>query len=373
MHFQNEGGMTMYKKMGWIICVLLLAVSAGACGKQEPARTAVETAAPTETESAVQQETSLAVQEEEETEVFPEGQMRSYLTGEMISEEIGKKRPYAIMINNISESLPQSGISQAEVIYEAKVEGGITRLMALFQDSEQVKKIGSIRSARHYYIDFAKEYEAIYVHFGQSKFAKARIEEDKLKTISGLSTYGGKIFYRSKDRVAPHNVYTSGELLEGGLSYAKVTRDYPDGYKNRFKYNEQDTAPAGGEDALRVDIPFDSKPYFTYDEASSQYLRFQYGNKHIDRENDQQLAFKNIIVQYVEEKKISNEDHQDLKLVGKGKGYYITDGKAVKIKWKKAGENNPTVYYDEDDNEIKLNPGKTFFEMVPDDTQITIS
>ena len=141
------------KKMKYGIAVTCLTVgmmlAITACGgkKAESTETAAQTAVvvetQTETETAQESELTLA-----------DGQMFSYLTGEPVDEKIGLQRPYAIMINNIKEGLPQSGVSQAEMIYEAQVEGGITRLMALFQDVDHVEKIGSIRSARHYYIDY---------------------------------------------------------------------------------------------------------------------------------------------------------------------------------------------------------------------------
>ena len=158
------------KKMKYGVAVTVLMAGMmmviTACGGNKTASTekepqsavVVETETESETETAAESELTLA-----------DGQMFSYLTGEPIDKKAGIQRPYAIMINNIKEGLPQSGVSQADVIYEAQVEGGITRLMALFQDVDDVEKIGSIRSARHYYIDFANDYDAIYVHYGQSK------------------------------------------------------------------------------------------------------------------------------------------------------------------------------------------------------------
>ncbi len=144
------------KKMKYGMTAVCLAVgmmlAVTACGgkKTESTETETQTAVTVETQTESETET------EAETEAaLPAGEMYSYLTGEPVSETIGKQRPYAIMINNIDVSLPQSGVSQAEMIYEAQVEGGITRLLALFQDVDNVEKIGSVRSARHNYIDFA--------------------------------------------------------------------------------------------------------------------------------------------------------------------------------------------------------------------------
>ena len=223
------------KKYGMtVVCmtigIMMIAVSCGG-KKQESTDTEVQTAVVVETQAMNATE---AVKETESA--LPAGEMYSYLTGEPVSETIGKQRPYAIMINNIDVSLPQSGVSQAEMIYEAQVESGITRLMAVFQDVDNIEKIGSIRSARHYYIDFANDNDAIYVHYGQSKYALSRIEDDNIMTIHGLSGYESKVFYRSSDRKAPHNVYTTGKMLAEGL---EVT-----GFKMRTEQSKLSTVKA---------------------------------------------------------------------------------------------------------------------------------
>ena len=359
------------KKYGMtVVCmtigIMMIAVSCDG-KKKESTDTEVQTAVVVETQAMNATE---AVKETESA--LPAGEMYSYLTGEPVSEIIGKQRPYAIMINNIETSLPQSGVSQAEMIYEAQVESGITRLMAVFQDVDNIEKIGSIRSARHYYIDFANDNDAIYVHYGQSKYALSRIEDDNIMTIHVLSGYESKVFYRSSDRKAPHNVYTTGKMLAEGLEVTGLTRDYPEGYTPRLQFNHVDTELKDGINAQKVNIPFDSEPYFTYNTEDGLYYRYQYGEAHIDRENDQQLTFKNIIVQYVNEKSISNQDHQDMTLNGSGKGLYITDGKAEEITWKRNDNADKTKYYDASGNEISLNPGKTFFEVVSDSKTVTL-
>ena len=359
------------KKYGMtVVCmtigIMMIAVSCDG-KKKESTDTEVQTAVVVETQAMNATE---AVKETESA--LPAGEMYSYLTGEPVSEIIGKQRPYAIMINNIETSLPQSGVSQAEMIYEAQVESGITRLMAVFQDVDNIEKIGSIRSARHYYIDFANDNDAIYVHYGQSKYALSRIEDDNIMTIYGLSGYESKVFYRSSDRKAPHNVYTTGKMLAEGLEVTGLTRDYPEGYTPRLQFNHVDTELKDGINAQKVNIPFDSEPYFTYNTEDGLYYRYQYGEAHIDRENDQQLTFKNIIVQYVNEKSISNQDHQDMTLNGSGKGLYITDGKAEEITWKRNDNADKTKYYNASGNEISLNPGKTFFEAVSDSKTVTL-
>ena len=138
------------------------------------------------------------------------GEVKSRLTGEWVSEEIGNRRPVAVMLNNIIDAVPQSGIEQAGVVYEAPVEGGLTRLMGIFEDYDNLDKIGSVRSCRLYYIYFAKEFDAIYTHFGQAIYAEPLLASSDVHNLNGL-VLDGSCFYRTKDRVAPHNAYIGAE------------------------------------------------------------------------------------------------------------------------------------------------------------------
>ena len=349
-----------------ILAVFGLAMILGltACGgKKETAES--------ETETTVQITRAETETTSEEREPLPEGQMYSYLTGEPVDEAIGMQRPFAIMINNIQDAIPQSGISQAEIVYECLVESNITRLLCEFQDIENLDKVGSIRSARHYYMDLAQDDEAVFTHFGQSIFAEERIKAG-YPTISGLSGYGGNVFYRTSDRVAPHNVYSSKDGLLAGLEATGMTRDYPEGYEGRFNFYAKDTVPAEGEAAEIVRMPFSyGQPWFEYNEEDGLYYRYQYGEAHIDAENNEQLKFKNLIIQYAARSVISDQDHQDYALIGSGEGLIITNGKATKITWKRETESDRTKYYYEDGTPAYLNAGKSYISVVPSETPVT--
>lgn len=353
------------KKRG-IIAVLGLSMllSLTACGSKEEETTAPET-----------QTTAAATEAVKETETeeadLPEGKMYSYLTGDIVDTSIGTKRPFAIMINNIQEAIPQSGISQADIMYECLVESGITRLMCEFQDIENLNNVGSIRSARHYYMDLAQDDEAIYTHFGQSIFAEDRINAG-YPTISGLSGYGEAVFYRTNDREAPHNVYSSKDGLLAGLEATGISRDYPKDYKSRLNFYHTDTAPEAGDTAEKVTMPFTiNNPWFEYNAEDGLYYRFQYGEPHTDVENNEQLKFKNLIIQYAKRSVISDQDHQDFELTGSGKGLVITDGKAVKITWERKSEGDRTAYYYEDGTPVYLNAGKSYIAVVPSELSVT--
>ena len=173
----------MKKRMAWLLMAALVLSMFAGCGKKE---------GPAEPEPAVEEETPTPTPEETPTpEATPEGQKgdaRSYLTGEPIDGELAKKRPIAIMIGNTSDALPQYGISAADVIYEVPVEGSYTRLMAIFQDYSGLEKIGSVRSCRHYFIYFAKEFDAIYAHYGHAVYAEPVLGREDVHNLSGMDS-----------------------------------------------------------------------------------------------------------------------------------------------------------------------------------------
>lgn len=294
------------------------------------------------------------------------GEVKSRLTGTWIKKGLAKKRPYAVMINNIKAASPQWGTSQASVMYEAVVEGGITRMMGIYEDFD-AKRIGSTRSARHYFVSFADEYDAIYVHFGQTKYATAKMKELGVDNLSGLSGLGSAVFYRDNGIQAPHNAFASYDGIMKGTKVAgyrtKVRKD-----ACGFKFYKKDTKPEG-KTAKRVALGYSSytTPYFKYDRKTAKYYRYQFGKEHIDRTTGKQLAFKNIIIQLVDEWDIDRNGYQTMDIANtKGKGYYLTDGKAIEITWKKNENKKTREYYDAEGNELKMNPGKTFISIFPE-------
>lgn len=300
--------------------------------------------------------------------------MYSYLTGEPVDEAVGLQRPFGVMINNLQPAVPQSGLSNAEILYECMVEGGITRLLAIIQDPSQIAKIGPVRSARHYFIDYAMDNEAIFTHFGWSIFAEARINDNNLEHINGMVLDGDGNFFRSQDRVAPHNAYVTGTGLIAEAEKAGYSRNYPEGYTPNLLFNYQDTPLTEGTEHTTVTIPFSwNSPYFTYNPEDGLYYRFEYGAEHTDMENGEQLKFKNILVQYATYSVISAQDHQDINVCTEGKGLYITDGRAIDITWKKTDVDDNTKYYDQNGNQLVMNQGKTMVEVVPDTMTVTFS
>lgn len=177
------------KKISLFLVLAMSVMLLAGCSNKKNDET---TQAPTQA-SETEAPTTAAEETEPETEVKEtrDGYVRSHLTGQWIDEEIGKKRPIAVMINNIQAALPQSGISQADVIYECMVEGGLTRLMAIFQSVDGMDKIGPVRSARTYYVYLAGEWNAFYFHYGQCEYAKPYLSAYITQNVNGVNKIVG--------------------------------------------------------------------------------------------------------------------------------------------------------------------------------------
>ena len=307
---------------------------------------------------------------EEETPVPEEvidihaGMSISPLTGEWVDEEIASTRPVSVMINNIIDAQPMSGISQADIIIEAPVEYNISRCLAIFQNYEDLDKIGSVRSCRLHYIFLANEYNSIYIHYGASDIGYNYLYKGLLDHLDGMAD--DSVFYRTSDRVAPHNAYTSTEGIKKGIEYKGFNTTLDEDAVFPLKFNEDEENEIileNGEEAIQVSTNFPhNDPYFEYNEETKTYDRYQFGEAHIDVENGEQLTFKNLIVQectwYMADTK-----HKHINTTGEGTGRYYTNGKMVNITWSKESDMGTTHYYLEDGNELTLNRGKTFISI----------
>lgn len=302
---------------------------------------------------------------QQDQEVAPDGMARSYLTGEWIDETLATQRPIAVMMGNTKAALPQHGIGSAEVVYEVPVEGGLTRLMAIIHDYESVEKLMSVRSCRYYFVPWMLEYDAIYVHYGQSSYADGILAEDYVDNISGLDgSVESVVFARDNSKKAPHNAYATGEKLVKGMEKKGYERTYSDDYAGHFSFNEDaenEILLTEGTDALRVTLGHEiNKPYFEYDAEAGVYNRYQYSGKHVDGITGEQLTCENIIVQVCDWQYYDDKYSLNIDQIGSGNGYFVTNGKMVPITWEKTSTSAPTEYRYEDGTEIVLNQGKTW-------------
>lgn len=345
-----------------LLAVITVVLFAG-CSKKDKSEADTPTPEPTE----VTTETPTPTIEPTAAEENHDGEKKSLLTGLWVPEKVGKLRPYAIMLNNIEYASPQSGTEEASILYEALAEGGITRLMGIYEELD-AKRIGSVRSARHYFVSVADEYNAIFVHYGETTYATKKIKELGINNLSGLTGIGETVFYRDKSIKAPHNAFASKEGILKGTKAKGYTTEYSADYEGHFKFYEEDTELVSKEEVNKVELGFSSlsTPYLTYDKDTKTYLRYQFGKSHIDKNTGKQLTYKNIIIQLVKEWNKDKNGYQTMEIENaEGKGYYITNGKAVDITWKKNESTKRMRYYDKAGEELTINAGKTYIALFP--------
>lgn len=352
----------------WMAALLAVMMCAGCSRKKQEADLSIS--AHETQEETKETETETESTAEETTEVSGEledGYMYSYLTGLPVPEELGIKRPVAVMLNNVQAAVPQSGINQAEVVYEAPAEGGINRFMAIFSDVSGLDKIGSVRSARTYFVYYAAEFQAIFVHYGQAKFAELHLQTMFCENLNGLDNSGNGVFFRTTDRPSPHNAYASGEGILAGIQnmgYWPYHHDYGGAYPYdgtyQFCHEDGGVTLQDGISALKVVPGYPiNEPWFEYSPETGEYLRYQYGAAHVDDQGEQ-VSVKNILIVSTPCDHYYDTAYLDFHVEDGGSGYYITGGKAIPITWDKDWEWGITHYYDASGQEIELNPGRTW-------------
>lgn len=334
----------------------------------------------------------------EEPEVIPEPEVQIFK---------GTERPIAVMIDNHLDAWPQANLNMAYIVYEILVEGGETRLMAVFK-GQDLEKIGPVRSSRHYFLDYALENDAIYVHHGWSPQAESDISTLKVNNINGI-TESASDFWRVKDKTAPHNMFTSTASIlkisdrkgyntkssqKSVLNYVAKEFDLSDKYQLEIVVDENVNEVTEEDDkiALSVEENQDKTKAITansvtiphsklqtvkyeYDEKTKRYTRYARQRIQTDYLTEEAVTAKNIIITMCDNytlKDNENKGRQGLKNIGTFDGYYITNGNAIPIKCIKTARNKQTIYKDLDGNEIDVNDGNTFINICPTSARIVI-
>lgn len=354
-----------------ILAVLVLALTLTACKTPKEAAEDTQNTQVTQTPQVVEADTDPA------SEVVDED-IVSYFTGLPCTREQQQHRPLAVMLNNIKEGCPQSGTSEASIIYECPVEGRITRLMGIFEDYEHVEKIGSIRSCRDYFVFLANEYDCIYCHFGQATpYVGDYLNSDGVDNISGavsgIERPATNTFYRVSERKAPHNVYINTEGLLEDIEKFGYRTTLREDYTPKFTYMKdgddayKDAQSAtvlypGGKETGKANGFSTVQSRFEYNAQDGKYYRFQYGGEHIDEVTGQQLKFDNVVFQYCHGEVRDVHDYLAFGCHGDN-GYKVqvfTQGKMKEGTWKRTEDTLPATYTDYDGNPIPLTPGKTW-------------
>lgn len=353
-------------KKGILVLIILVLVIAGGYFYYDKSKTKVSV-----------QKSELKSEEEEnvkiEEEVVPEKNINIFK---------GTDRPMAFMIDNNVNAQPQASLNRAYLVYEIIVEGGETRLMALFK-GVTCDEVGPIRSARHYFLDYVMENDAIYAHLGLSPQAQSQMPQYGINNINGQVYDTGKarttssLYWRAKHKKAPHNAYTNTDSISkiaSGLGY-RTTSD------KESVLNYVDTeVTLDREDAMIVNnvlIPYTSshKVEYKYDSQTGRYTRYSKNRKITDETTGEDVTTKNLIITFAENYTLNdgeNKGRQDVITVGSLDGYYITNGKAIKIKCNKTSRDAQTTYVDLNGNEIEVNDGNTWINIVPIDSNISI-
>lgn len=308
------------------------------------------------------------VKEELKTEESKKTIFLSPLTGLALDNEGDTKiRPIAVMIDNEVSARPQSGLMNADIVYEIPVEGNITRYMAVFTHLE-TQKIGPVRSARPYFLDKAMEFGAVYVHCGGSPQALLDIEELKIDALNDLK--GSPCFWRATDKKMPHNLYTCSKYMRELLTKYEWENNKTLEY---FKFNEDFHLLDGRNSAgFEVDFGNNYRAGFLYDANEKIYNRYVNGQVHVDKETKETIKATNIIIERLNIKVLDKAGRLSITNIGKDRGYYFTGGKMIEIEWYKDSRRGKTVYKDLHGNELQLNKGKTWIEVVPYTAKTTI-
>ena len=300
------------------------------------------------------------------------------------------QRIAAVMVNNITECRPQRGLSAADMLFEIKVEGGITRFMALFTDYNSIPDIGPVRSARDQFFRLVLPWQPLYVHIGESVKQAEYIKNYDYDEWNLEGKYAANLIYRNYQRynwagktvATEHTAYTNGERIAQYVKDNNVDdqRTYHSTFFNFVDYREPAVIPEGkfidGDNtAERVTIRH-SQSYrtrFDYDASLGQYKMSQYysslGNYRdtIDENNDQQLAFDNVIVLFTDIYTYPG-DQKDLQYAEYswgGVGYYCYGGKIEKIRWEKGTDLETLRLVSFDTQEpIEINCGKSYVTVV---------
>ncbi len=288
----------------------------------------------------------------------------SPLTGELIDPALADRAIRSIIVENHPDARPQSGLSDAGVVYEALAEGGITRFQTFFLD-KQPKAIGPVRSLRPYFIDWGLEFNAPVAHAGGSSNALDLVKPLGLKDINALIV-GPPTFYRTSDRYAPHNLYTSSSLMDALLT----ARGWNVPANFTVSPRKAD-APAQTPSHPAIHINFSYNGYqvdYTYVAASNDYARNLAGAPHIDRNTGTQIHVKNVIVEYMPTTygtSTSGAQATFMQTVGSGKALVFMDGGVIGGTWSKTSHNARTTLTDAAGAEIPLNVGNTWYSIVP--------
>jgi hypothetical protein len=340
-----------WKALAWTAGAVLVASGAAAAGwiitRPKPSAPAVHATASASPSPSPSPSTPL-------TKASP-------LTGVQVTPEQAALPIVSIMVENQTDARPQSGLQSAGVVYEALAEGGITRFQTFFLENKP-SSIGPVRSLRPYYVDWGLEFGAPVAHAGGSAAALSLAADTGLASLNAL-VIGSPTFFRTSDRVAPHNLYTSGSLIAALL--AKRGLNGPSTFTPSPRQMDK---PVANAPHPKIHIEYSYSGYqvdYAYDAATNDYARSEGGAPHIDRGTGKQIHVKNIVIEMTSVTVADSAGHMAIQTTGHGNGWVIRDGDAIPITWSKDTAKARTKLTDAAGKEVPLNAGNTWYSIVP--------
>jgi len=291
------------------------------------------------------------------------------LTGELMDEELGNQRPWAVILDNVRKAMPHDGIRYADILYEVPVEGGFTRVLAVFQDIADVGEIGPVRSGRHYFLDLVQGHDAIFVHGGGSPQAYAAIRDRGISNIDGVNGSGNE-FFRDPDRRRTagleHSLMTSSDLLLQFVGNYNFSTERTAGFTPGLMFAE-DGRPADGQraDTVQVSFSIHKMNVFEFDPQTGLYRISQRDEQPlIDGVTEEQIQVVNVLVLFAGFSVMDDVGRLSVDFSAGGTGYYINGGQAVAIRWDKPVYGAPFIYTLEDGRPLELGIGKSYINIV---------
>ena len=302
----------------------------------------------------------------------------NYITGEELTGSDNTQRPVAVMIDNSKYAQPQYGTADADIIYEMVTEGGITRLMAVFDKLDDIQHLGPVRSARDQFVQFMLPLNAIYVHIGTSIYANEMLNFYHYQNIDGLYLGVSSFDYdetRAKTYAHEHCWFTNADLIRNGIESTGISTAgnlYP--ALNFADYREAPVTLDDGMDATEISFRFSDYADTTmhYDVATNKYYKSQFGVPHIDEHNNCQLSFDNFLLLNTAVVLYPDGLCTAFDMTQGGEGYYFYGGKYIPVLWQKGEPENPLIITDLDGQPIQINVGKSYIAVIADEMVETI-
>lgn len=279
----------------------------------------------------------------------------SQLTGEKVEQSVSERPVLAVIFNNSEEARPQSGLASAGIVFETVTEGGITRYLAFYQE-ELPEEIGPVRSLRQHFLDWIMGFDASFAHVGGSADSLEVADQRQAKSLNQFS-YDGP-YFRTNDRPAPHNMYVRTQDL------TDLQDELGHEHSQFDEIPRSSDSPSQEPQAATIEIDFSSPSYlaeFRYDPTSNNYSRYLAGQPHVDASTNQPISVKNVVVIRT----------TGAKALGSGEALVFKDGNVLEVTWQKTSHNKRIKIFDNENNEIPLNRGSTWFAALPADRPVT--